>query len=126
MHNSEGLYNLYYDEKCSLCVNAVKVINNYVKPINVKYLSLGSSQLEQETLSRALMEMLMIDSNGKKYWGLDTYLKLCLLSKSKYSSILRLARQIVKLPIVYEISWYVYQAIAKNRPRCVNGACAIK
>ncbi len=127
MSNPNKVYfKLYYDDHCPLCLNAIKSIKRIVAPKSTTYSPLSEANLDQLTSQRALMEMLLVDNKGNKYWGVDTYIKILKISSRRYRWLLRAIAIFIRFPGVYNISRVIYSIIAKKRARCNTLTCGSK
>ena len=99
---------LYYDDRCPLCIKTINFLKTFVKPKNLKYISLSSSDLEQNISERALKEMLLITVEKKYLWGYDTYIKLFGISNSRFRFINKVIAFFMSLFIVNSIGRLIY------------------
>lgn len=116
---------LYYDDNCPLCLRTVKIIKQYISPLNISYIPLSSSDLNDDALQKALNYMLLVDSSSIKYWGFDTYIQIFKLSRSPFRLIFKLFSILMRAPLVYQIGLFLYRYIAKNRLRCNSETCSL-
>ena len=116
--------NLYYDDKCPICINTVKFIEIYIRPRDTKIVAISKSRLDEDTRSKALKDMLYTSNDGRKYWGYDTYIMLMKNSSGKWASVSKKVSIFMARKLIKVIGKFVYRLISRTRKRC-NEDCTI-
>jgi len=118
----QPLLTVFYDRQCPLCNRTVLILNHFdvFKCIDFKNAQdyaanyPAMSAISQQVL---LTDLYALDSGGRIYAGLDTYIQIFL--KMRY---LALAGIILRMPGVYSLAARKYRAIADSRSRIACSA----
>jgi len=116
--------NLFFDDRCPLCLKTVRFISKNIVISGLNYVPLSDSRLDYHDKVKAYDHMLLISSHGLKYWGYNTYVKLFSISDSFFSPFFKVLSLLMKLPVVSSFGKYVYSVISSNRKRC-DDSCLI-
>ena len=115
---------LYYDDQCPLCIKTIRFLKTFVKPKDLTYVSLSSSDLQPNISKRALKEMLLITVEKKYLWGYDTYIRLFSISNSRFRVINKIISFVMSLFIINSVGKLIYSYISQRRKRC-DDSCSI-
>lgn len=108
---------VYYDGQCPLCWRTVLAVEHFDLRKAVRFLDLQTHAAQQPALAgisepELLKDLYAIDTEGRTYCGLDTYLKI--LSSMGYPKPIA---WLLRLPGVYFLAARSYRRIADNRQR---------
>lgn len=118
----------YYDKDCPLCIRTVLIIQHFDWFSKIKFLTVQLDGINNEKLSsfsedKLLLDIHSIDSKGRVFSGVDTYIRVF-----DRVLIFFLIGIILRVPGVYHIAKKIYNFIASNRSteRCTEDNCGYK
>jgi predicted DCC family thiol-disulfide oxidoreductase YuxK len=116
---------LFYDSECPLCVRTKIAVSHFnsLNRISFKTVQLDAQDsIELKGVDKDLLlnDIYSVDSKGKVYNGIDTYIQI--LSRIWYFIPFSL---LLRLPGIYSITKRIYSYVAKNRTsvRCTDDNC---
>lgn len=111
-----------YDRECPLCNRTVITVEHFDIFNAIEFNSLQTyarqyRELDALSDDQLLKDLYAIDSRGRLYWGVDTYIQILL--KMKYTFLLGL---IMNIPGIHHVCNHYYRRIADGRSRLVCDA----
>ncbi|GAB6067419.1 hypothetical protein JCM13664_07370 [Methylothermus subterraneus] len=108
---------VYYDGRCPLCWRTVLALEHFDVRRGVVFLDLqthaaGETGLAGLGEAELLKDLYAVDAQGRRYFGLDTYLQI--LESLGYPKPLA---WLLRLPGIYPLAGRIYRRIADNRQR---------
>lgn len=115
----------YYDAECPLCARARLAIEHFDIKKRVKILSVQANAMHEPALKgisedKLLNDIHSVDSKGKVYRGIDTYIQV--FNAINY---LKPLSWLIRIPGIYHICAAIYSTVARNRTteRCTEDNC---
>lgn len=115
----------YYDSECPLCIRTKIIIShldwfNKIEFKTVQFDSQDNTYIKHIEFNELLDNIYSVDSNGKVYSGVDTYIQV--MRRIFYLFPVAL---LLKIPGIYQIAKKCYSFIATNRTteRCTEENC---
>ena len=99
---------VFYNKSCSICsfeINHYKKTKNNIKWVDIN--NVNESKLETNKNAKELLRRLHTKKNNKVFSGVDAFIEMW-LEIPKY----RFLAKIIRKPIIYQISWVIYEAFA--------------
>ncbi len=99
---------VFYNKSCSICrfeINHYQKTKNDIEWVDIN--NVNESKLETNKNEKALLRRLHTKKNNKVFAGVDAFIEMW-LEIPKY----RFLAKIIRKPIIYHISWVIYEAFA--------------
>ncbi|XSG85440.1 MAG: DCC1-like thiol-disulfide oxidoreductase family protein [Methylohalobius sp. ZOD2] len=122
--STEPRLTVFYDGQCPLCWRTVLAVEHFDLRRSVVFRDLQTHAAQEPALadidpSELLADLYAVDSEGRRYRGIDTYLAIL-----KAMGYLRPLAWVLRLPGIYSLAAHIYRRIADSRQRLTcDAAC---
>lgn len=117
----------YYDSECPLCLRTRIIIEHFDILNRIEFLSVQEYSDQEKAFEKIPQDILLkdiysVNSKGKVYVGVDTYIQVMYVLR--YTFLIGL---FLSIPGIYHIAKYVYKRIAGARytQRCTEASCSV-